>query len=69
MKSILDQIELTNEDFHYCYSKRVSDFLSYKGIKYIKKGVNTKNDKIYSMYLKNSKLQNALNEYRQLNQE
>jgi hypothetical protein len=60
--------ELTTEDFHYCYSKRVSDFLSFKGVRYITKGINPTNNKLYSMYHKTKRLQDALNEYHLLNQ-
>ncbi|WP_080845595.1 hypothetical protein [Cytobacillus gottheilii] len=59
----LDQLELTNDDFYYCYSKRVSSFLSYKGIKYINKGLNPKSGRLYTLYLKNSALQKALKQF------
>lgn len=60
--------ELMKEDFYCCYSKRVSDFLSFKGIKYINKAINPTNNNLYSLYHKTPRLQVALEEYNTYNQ-
>ncbi|MGK4040912.1 hypothetical protein AB0Y20_01325 [Heyndrickxia oleronia] len=51
-------------DLYFCYSKRVSDFLSFKQVKYLTKAINPINNKLYSLYYKTPKLQAALDEYR-----
>lgn len=55
---------MTERDFFFCYNPRLSAFLRYKGINYITKAVNPKNNLLFSLYIKNKELQRALNEYK-----
>lgn len=51
--------------FFYCYNKKLSDFLSAKGIKYILVAIEPKSGRLFSQYLINAELQTALDEYKQ----
>lgn len=61
--------ELTQRDFFFCYSKKVSDFLTLKGVKYITKAINPGNGDYYALYHKSdsfSKAMDMYDEYRRL---
>lgn len=60
---------MTERDFFFCYNLRLSAFLRYKGINYITKAVNPKNQLMFSLYVKNDDLQKALDEYKSQKQE
>ncbi|MGE7217150.1 hypothetical protein ACQKJC_11670 [Priestia koreensis] len=55
------------KNFFFCYNKRVSDYLSYKGVRYITVAQDLKTQKVFSLYLINDEFQEAMNEYKQLN--
>lgn len=58
--------ELSEKDFFFCYSKKLSKFLAYKEIKYITRAINPVTKTMFSMYVKSNTLQNALDEYKEL---
>ncbi|MGM7635494.1 hypothetical protein [Bacillus sp. Hm123] len=57
---------MTEKDFFFCYSKKLSNFLTYKEIKYITRAINPATKTMFSMYVKNETLQKALDEYKEL---
>lgn len=57
----------TNKNYFFCYSKKVSDFLSYKGIRFITVAQDMKTQKPFSLYEISADLQKALDEYKTLN--
>lgn len=59
----LDNLNLCDRDFYFAYTKSMSIYLKEQGISYIFKAKSIKNNEIFTLYLKTSKLQNALNEY------
>lgn len=61
--------EITTNDFYYCYDMNLSKFLRNKGIRYFHKAKSVKDDKIYTMYVDNKILRNAVNEFNQMNKE
>lgn len=56
--------ELTNKDFFYCYDFECSKFLKEKGIPYLLKAKSVKDNKVFTMYIRNNELSNALMEYK-----
>lgn len=56
--------QLTNKDFFYCYDVECSKFLKEKGIPYLLKAKSIKDNKIFTMYIRNAELSNALLEYK-----
>jgi len=50
--------------YFFCYNKKVSDFLSSKGIKLITVAKDIKTGKIFSMYEITEEFQDALDEYK-----
>lgn len=51
-------------DFFYCYNKRLSDFLTTEGIKYITVAKDIKKNRMFSLYIINKELQTALDKYK-----
>lgn len=60
--------EITNKDFFYCYDVECSKFLKEKGIPYLIKAKSVKDNAVFTMYVRNKELNNALMEYK-LNKE
>ncbi|MCP3738793.1 hypothetical protein [Rossellomorea sp. BNER] len=58
---------MNQPSFFYCYNKRLSDFISTKGVQYIHVAQEPKSGKLYSLYLINEELQSAIDEYKQFN--
>ncbi|WEZ10160.1 hypothetical protein P5663_10125 [Priestia flexa] len=56
-----------NKNYFFCYNKKVSDFLTYKGIRFITVAQDVKTGKLFSLYEINECLQAALDEYKALN--
>lgn len=56
--------EITNKDFFYCYDAKCSNFLKEKGIPYLLKAKSVKDNKVFTMYIRNNELSNALLEYK-----
>ena len=53
------------KDYFFCYSTRVSDWLTFKGIRYICVAQEPKTKKLFSLYEINEELNEALQEYKQ----
>ncbi|MEM5009278.1 hypothetical protein WKH57_01025 [Niallia taxi] len=53
-----------NEDYFFCYNKKVSEFLQSKGFKYITVSLDLKKRKVFSLYKINLELDMALKEYK-----
>ncbi|MGG1690583.1 DUF5659 domain-containing protein [Heyndrickxia ginsengihumi] len=51
-------------NYFFCYTKRVSDFLKQNGFKPITVAQDPKTKKIFSLYAINEQLQRALDEYK-----
>lgn len=56
--------QITNKDFFYCYDVECSNFLKDKGISYLLKAKSVKDNKTFTMYLRNTELNKALMEYK-----
>ena len=59
----LDNLNLCDRDFYFCYTKSMSIYLKERGISYIFKAKSIKNSETFTIYLKTSQLQKALDEY------
>lgn len=58
---------MKNTDFFYCYNKKLFTFLhDIKKIDYITIAIHPKTKRTYSMFYKSEMLQNALDEYKQI---
>lgn len=58
---------MKNKDFFFCYNKQLFTFIKdVKGIDYITIAKNPTTNKTFSMFYKDSVLQNALDEYKTL---
>lgn len=53
-----------SNDFFFCYTKAVSDYLSQQGIYYILKAKSIKDNNVFTMYQKTDELYSVLQEYR-----
>lgn len=53
--------------YFYCYNVSLSKYLNSKGIRYITVAREPKSNKLFSLYEINTNLQNAIDEYRALN--
>ncbi|MEH6965319.1 hypothetical protein V7195_25860 [Priestia megaterium] len=56
---------LTSNDFFYCYNKKLSDKIQEAGIPVITIAQNIKTGKLFSLYLKSSELQDAIDSYKE----
>ena len=52
------------EQYFFCYNKKVSDYLTMKGVKYITVAIDPKTRKMYSLYKQNDMLDKVLKEYK-----
>jgi hypothetical protein len=52
------------EQYFFCYNKRVSDYLTSKGIKFITVAIDPKTKKMYSLYKQTDTLDSLLKEYK-----
>ncbi len=59
----LDNLNLCDRDFYFCYTKSMSIYLKNSGISYIFKAKSIKNNETFTLYVKTSQLQKALDEY------
>ncbi|WP_449355590.1 DUF5659 domain-containing protein [Virgibacillus natechei] len=50
-------------NYHFVYNKRVSDFLTKEGIKFITVAKDLKTNRVFSLYEVTSELQRALDKY------
>lgn len=57
------------KDFHFVYSKRVAEFLHSRGIQHICVAIEPKNNRMFSLFQVTEQLQEALAQYKQINQE
>lgn len=55
--------QLTEKDFYFCFSKKLSLFLKGESIPYITKAKSVKDDAIYTIYHKTDALDKALEKY------
>ena len=62
-------MQLSSRDFFFCYSERVSNFLSSQNIKYITKAIEPNSKRMYTLYLQNEELANGLELYKKLKQQ
>lgn len=58
---------LTEQDFFFCFTKKLSIFLKEEGISYIIKARSIKDDAIYTVYQKTDELQRVLDKYKEIN--
>jgi len=58
-------MKITNKDFFFCYNKKLSDFLTENGIKYITIAIEPKSKRQFSLYFINEQLQQLIKEYKQ----
>lgn len=56
--------DINNKDFFYCYTKKLSLFLSSEGIDYILKAKSIKDNSIFTLYQKTEELQRALDKFK-----
>lgn len=56
--------EIKKDDFFFCYTKIMSDFLKGKGIKYIFKAKSIQDGSVFTLYQKSDELQKALDEFK-----
>lgn len=54
---------MENNNYFYCYSKRMQKFLSIFGFKYIDKNTNKNTNVEYYIYLKSEDLDRAIQEW------
>ena len=57
---------MNKKDYFFCYNKRVSDYLTSKGIQYITIANEMRSNRIFSLYEVNEQLQTALQEYKSI---
>ena len=57
-------MKLTSKDFFFCYNYNLNNHLQKEGHKYITKGVNPENSKLYFMYQRTPDLSDSLNSYK-----
>jgi hypothetical protein len=55
---------MVNDTYFYCYNKKVSDYLTKKGVQYITKAISPKDKRLFTMYKKDHHLDLLLNEYK-----
>lgn len=55
--------KLTREDFFYCYTYELSNYLAKNGYKYILKAISVKNGITFTLYEKTEELQRLLDDY------
>ncbi|MGE6685340.1 hypothetical protein [Paenisporosarcina sp. NPDC076907] len=65
----LDHLHLCDRDFYFAYTKSMSIYLKERGISYIFKAKSIKNGETFTLYLKTSQLQKALDEYKEISTE
>lgn len=53
------------KNYFFCYNKKLSDFLTTKGIQFITVAKEPKSGKLFSLYFIDTKLQQAIEEYKQ----
>jgi hypothetical protein len=58
---------MERDKYFYCYNINVSNYLTSKGIKYITVAREPKSNKLFSLYKITNGLQQAMQEYKQLN--
>ncbi|MGE8037757.1 hypothetical protein B1B04_12480 [Lysinibacillus sp. KCTC 33748] len=58
---------LTEKDFFFCFTKKLSIYLKEEGISYIIKARSIKDNAIYTVYHKTDELQRALDKYKKIN--
>ena len=56
---------MNKSDFFFCYNKKLSDFITTKGIQFICVAKEPKSGKLFSLYFIDSQLQQAIDEYKQ----
>lgn len=66
MKGVEKMENVTRNNFYFCYSERVSNYLSTKGIYPITKAIEPMTKRLYSQYWQNKRLSAALIEYKKL---
>ena len=59
----LDNLNLCDRDFYFVYTKSMSMYLKEHGISYIFKAKSIKNGETFTLYLKTTQLQKALDEF------
>lgn len=57
---------MSQKNYFFCYNKKVSDHLKDSGIEWITVAKDPKTNKIFSLYVINEDLQQALDEYKNL---
>jgi len=58
---------MKKSNYFFCYNQKVSQFLKSKGVYFITIAKDMNTNKIFSLYEINDQLQNALDEYKQIN--
>lgn len=59
-------MSMNNKDYFFCYNVRLSKFLQLKGINYITKAKHCKTDQVFSLFLINDELNNAIQQYKEV---
>lgn len=59
--------EITEKDFFFCYTKKLSDFLRDNGMRYIIKAHSVKDGNLFSLYPRTSELTKLLIKFKQVN--
>lgn len=59
----MEKTQLSEKDFFFCFTKKLSIFLANEGISYIFKARSIKDSSIFTLYQKNEELQKALDKY------
>jgi len=57
-------MEISSNDFFFCYTRILSLYLKEKGISYILKANSVKDNNTFTLYFKTNELQEALREYK-----
>jgi hypothetical protein len=55
---------MNNEQYFFCYNKRVSDYLIENGLNYITVAIDPRTKKMYSLYRQTDELKKLLTEYK-----
>lgn len=59
----MDNKQLTNKDFFFCYNRDIYFYLIQNGLDFITIAKEPKNDKMFSLFYRSDKLESLLSEY------
>lgn len=65
----MEAIHMNKNDFFFCYSLELSNFLRGKKIEFITIAQNPHTSKLFTLFPKSDRLNTAIQEYKQLNKQ